>query len=549
MLEIDTPESKDERFSESLLLSIKFFDKIILKEPCTAALMDVFNAYLPMQKVLVRQSVDDETLEFCVVNQTLAPEREASLFVIDSTPMKNKQNDGPIPSYKKGMNKVFDGQTPDISTKAVSRIPRTRQSCWNCEGDHGLKDCKEPRNYTRIRHQKEIFQKKNDRYHADLEQKFGHIIPGQLSDHLREALGLGSRDLPFHIYRMRMLGYPPGWLEEAKVTYSGLQLFDSNGEVVQHSDESDGELDNSRLKFDARRIIAFPGFNEPPPPDMFDDSKFHQVPAYSNEMSRNRMAQQLQGTLVQGYRRKKLKLSTTELKSNLLQEQAQVHMDAAYGDSSCKEKQLLKEQEDGQLSDDTDSVRNTTNVNNSVLLAEESCPTFSLDSPTQIPIKRTMSPTLDALQQYQKLLMKELNVHNLLTPSEDDNDQQDSTVSDDQKILNDLPTIIPTLNLAETLTNVKIGATVNVKEICKVPYMDESTRSEATQISLGTPILKTSTPYKTLPNGVAFSQGVSDVIHFENLPDSTGKYEQMKSLLAAVRHRIIDHHHETEEET
>ncbi|XP_050092782.1 zinc finger CCHC domain-containing protein 8 homolog [Anopheles aquasalis] len=529
IVDLHTPESKDEKNSESHFMRLKFFDQISLKEPCTAALMDVFNSYLPMQKILVRQAVDDDTLDFFA--QSTGPESEDSLFVIDLTPMKNKQNGGPIPSYKKGLTKVFDGQTPDISSKGVSRIPRARQSCWNCEGDHGLKDCKEPRNYTRIRQQKEIFQKKTDRYHADLEQKLGHIVPGQLSDHLREALGLGSRDLPFHIYRMRVLGYPPGWLEEAKITHSGLQLFDSNGEVVHHSDESEVEQDNSRIKFDVRRIVAFPGFNEPPLPGMVDDSKFHKVPPYSDEMSRKEMVQQLQGTLIQGYRRKKLKFSTTELNSNILRELAQDDIDSVYGDNNSNEKQVLIEQEDGQLADDTDS-RHTTNVNDRVVLVEESCPIFCLDSSTEMPIKRTVSPTLDALQQYKKHLMNELHVERLFASSAEGNDQTDSEACVDQKLLSDdFSTILPTLDVAETSD------------------INEAARSGVSKITLGTPILKTFTPFKTLPNGAAFSLGVSDVIHFENLPHSTGKYEQMKSLLTTVRHRIIDHHHETDEES
>lgn len=29
---------------------------------------------------------------------------------------------------------------------------------------------------------------------------------------------------------MRRLGYPPGWLEEAKISHSGINMLDSNGE-------------------------------------------------------------------------------------------------------------------------------------------------------------------------------------------------------------------------------------------------------------------------------------------------------------------------------
>lgn len=51
----------------------------------------------------------------------------------------------------------------------------------------------------------------------------------------------------------------------------------------------------------------------------------------------------------------------------------------------------------------------------------------------------------------------------------------------------------------------------------------------------GTPILKSSSPYCRLPNPENFSQNVSQVINFENLPNSTGKYEQMVGVLEKVR--------------
>lgn len=50
----------------------------------------------------------------------------------------------------------------------------------------------------------------------------------------------------------------------------------------------------------------------------------------------------------------------------------------------------------------------------------------------------------------------------------------------------------------------------------------------------GTPLLKFSV-YEKLPVGDNFKKGVSDVINFENLPDSTGKFEKMKDLLKNVR--------------
>lgn len=50
-----------------------------------------------------------------------------------------------------------------------------------------------------------------------------------LSGELQDALGVTSKSLPPFIYRMRQLGYPPGWLKEAEMEHSGLALYDGKG--------------------------------------------------------------------------------------------------------------------------------------------------------------------------------------------------------------------------------------------------------------------------------------------------------------------------------
>lgn len=46
------------------------------------------------------------------------------------------------------------------------------------------------------------------------------------SQDLLDALGITVNTLPPFIYRMRELGYPPGWLKEAEMENSGLILYD-----------------------------------------------------------------------------------------------------------------------------------------------------------------------------------------------------------------------------------------------------------------------------------------------------------------------------------
>lgn len=52
-----------------------------------------------------------------------------------------------------------------------------------------------------------------------------------LSEELQDALGVTDKSLPPFIYRMRLLGYPPGWLKEAELEHSGLALYDGKGIV------------------------------------------------------------------------------------------------------------------------------------------------------------------------------------------------------------------------------------------------------------------------------------------------------------------------------
>ena len=70
---------------------------------------------------------------------------------------------------------------------------------------------------------------------------------------------------------MRNMGYPPGWLEEAKLQHSGITLFDSEGEVDRGSDE-EGEviLPGDKDRFDPKKFIDFPGFNVKTPSGIRD---------------------------------------------------------------------------------------------------------------------------------------------------------------------------------------------------------------------------------------------------------------------------------------
>lgn len=61
-----------------------------------------------------------------------------------------------------------------------------------------------PKNQSNINKNRKEFATKYStgvRYHMSEDQRFSHVIPGQLSQKLRKALGLKDNQLPKHIYR------------------------------------------------------------------------------------------------------------------------------------------------------------------------------------------------------------------------------------------------------------------------------------------------------------------------------------------------------------
>lgn len=87
------------------------------------------------------------------------------------------------------------------------------------------------------------------------------IKPGKLSAELREALDIPENDVPIWIYRMRALGYPPGWLKKAIVGND--DIFDSDERSSNKRSHDESEQDD--VRYDHSKLIEYPGFNAPLP--------------------------------------------------------------------------------------------------------------------------------------------------------------------------------------------------------------------------------------------------------------------------------------------
>ncbi|KAI1233112.1 hypothetical protein IHE44_0006307 [Lamprotornis superbus] len=159
-------------------------------------------------------------------------------------------------------------------------IPKPKPHCFNCGSeDHQMKDCPKPRNAARINEKRKEFleacggdsgnQNFQQRYHAEeVEERFGKFKPGVISGVLQDALGVTDKSLPPFIYRMRQLGYPPGWLKEAEMEHSGLALYDGKGEV----EAEDGcSPQPKRITYDVSKLVNYPGFNISTPSGIPDE--------------------------------------------------------------------------------------------------------------------------------------------------------------------------------------------------------------------------------------------------------------------------------------
>ncbi|XP_057621580.1 zinc finger CCHC domain-containing protein 8 isoform X2 [Chionomys nivalis] len=171
-----------------------------------------------------------------------------------------------IPKYQQVFSHIVSLEGQEMQVKAK----RPRPHCFNCGSEeHQMKECPMPRNAARISEKRKEYmdacgeansQSFQQRYHAEeVEERFGRFKPGVISEELQDALGVSDKSLPPFIYRMRQLGYPPGWLKEAELETSGLALYDGNDDADGETET--GEIQNKNVTYDLSKLVNYPGFN------------------------------------------------------------------------------------------------------------------------------------------------------------------------------------------------------------------------------------------------------------------------------------------------
>ncbi|KQS63128.1 zinc finger CCHC domain-containing protein 8 homolog [Drosophila erecta] len=446
-------------------------------------------------QVVFRDNPKELVISAFEKSKSFPEEEPQNLFLIDTQPAA-KLNAAHVPSYKRCSTDILDEQTAErkkLKAEAVNKCfrPKAQSSCFNCgDTDHSLRDCPKPRNNARIMRARKKISSRTERYHVDTEQRFGHIRPGRISTKTRHAMGYSRGQLPFIFYRMRVLGYPPAWLEEAKVQSSGIALFNADGTEVTKSDDEDGESDT--FKYDINKIVEYPGFNVQPNAKYFDDFKHHNVPPFHESQSKANFIKSLGENVINGYKRKKL-----------------VDLPAPHDSVSVPSEELTSfDDYDMELEDETEGPPLPLSVPPPPPPPPEECEDSELTA-------RSPSPSLEDLKAQQEKLLQELEgntSHNTTA-----NESKSQTDLDDTSEMEVAPSDAESGNTGQSISA-------------------PSTPFKASYE--GTPLLKFSV-YDRLPVGSNFKAGVSDVINFENLPDSTGKYEQMKGLLKNVREKMV----------
>ncbi|XP_077571135.1 zinc finger CCHC domain-containing protein 8 [Stigmatopora nigra] len=190
-----------------------------------------------------------------------------------------------VPIYPQIFTQVIGTEGMDIDVKDK----RSKSMCFNCGSSaHQMRDCPKPKDMAAINERRKEFSQNhaglgNQRYHADeVEERFAKYKPGILSEELLTALGLETNTLPPLIYRMRRLGYPPGWLKEAEMETSGLTLYDGN----VSNDNSMTSPQN--ISYDISKLVDFPGFNVPAPHKVKDEfMRYSSIPIQNHHLKHN----------------------------------------------------------------------------------------------------------------------------------------------------------------------------------------------------------------------------------------------------------------------
>lgn len=218
----------------------------------------------------------DQTF-FPALNVSSEKSFTVSLIIDDQVRKKQKMEAvlscGSVPLYDREYSYALtsnDGSTCGNRNLEIMNASR----CFNCDSyGHALKDCPKPRDNAAVNNARKQFHANKNvhagphvptRYYQNSPRgMFDGLKPGCLAAETRTLLGIGELDPPPWLYRMRKLGYPPGYLDfEEEDKTSGITIYTDEKEDKEN-DELMFKLDNKEPQ--KKMSVYFPGINAPIP--------------------------------------------------------------------------------------------------------------------------------------------------------------------------------------------------------------------------------------------------------------------------------------------
>lgn len=164
---------------------------------------------------------------------------------------------------------------------------------------------------------------------------------------------------------------------------------------------------------------------------------------------------------------------------------------------------------------------------------------------------RSDSPSLDDLNERKKRLLNALDDSTISVTSLTKKPADDDSLIDDILALQDDSTLDSSAINDENGDTSTIGASQSTigdtSPVTPNPLVNKSLLHVSKEAVCGTPVIKGLSPFNNLPNSEKWREGVSDVLDFENLPESIGKYEKMRTLIEKVRVKVKKIQYEDED--
>lgn len=212
-----------------------------------------------IEKSSTMKGTETEFEEF-VIDRTITPQRKVTVKDVEKSGAGSECRSAS--RWRQQLESTFLGSLTTPKSLENQKAVQYRKSCFNCDGEHNMRDCTRPRNFRKIARKKTESGYEPRPYNAGgiSKQKEKKFKPGKMSNDLRDALGLQTHDIPEHVYRMRRLGfvkgYPPGWLRKAIKSTDLIKVYCTD------STNSREEYLIKPPELDISKIVGYPGFNE-----------------------------------------------------------------------------------------------------------------------------------------------------------------------------------------------------------------------------------------------------------------------------------------------